>query len=122
MPFVLVVGDGHLDPVVRVVRDPRFDVVAVAIEHAGGDGDVLLEHLARLELHAQVAVGLLVLGDQDDAAGVAVEPVDDARPVVAVQLAEIAAKWNCRALTSVPVQLPLAGCTTMSCGLLMTAR
>ena len=68
----------------------RLDVVAVAVEHARGDGDVLLEDLARLELHAQVAVRLLLLGDEDDAAGVAVEAVDDARPVVAAELAQVA--------------------------------
>ena len=35
---VLVVGDGHLDAVVRVVGDPALDVVAVAVEDAGRDG------------------------------------------------------------------------------------
>ena len=43
-----------------------------------------------LKLVAQVAVGELVLGNEDDAARVAVEPVDDAWPVVAVQTAELA--------------------------------
>ena len=90
MPLVLVVGDRHLDAVVRVVADPALDVVAVAVEHAGGDRDVLLEDLARLELHAQVAVRRFLLGDEDDAAGVAVEAVDDARPVVAAELAQLA--------------------------------
>ena len=69
-----------------MVADAAFDVIAVAVEHAGGDGDVLLEDLALLELHAQVAVRLPFLGDEDDAAGVAVEAMDDAGPVVAVEL------------------------------------
>src|SRR5207248_6597692 len=74
----LVVGDRHLDAVVRVPDDAALDVIAVAVEDAVDQGPVLLEDLAQLELHAQVAVRLLLLGDQDDAAGVAVEAMHDA--------------------------------------------
>src|SRR5438132_2901459 len=34
-------------------------------------------------------MGRFVLGDEDDAAGVTVEPVDDARPILAVELAQL---------------------------------
>ena len=61
------------------MADAALDVIAVAVEHARGDGHVLLEDLAPLELHAQFAVRHLFLGHQDDAAGVAVEAMDDAR-------------------------------------------
>src|SRR5262249_12681112 len=78
---------GHLHAVAAVVADAPLDVIAVAVQHAGGDGHVLLENLAVLEQGAQLAVCRLFLGDKDDAAGVAVETVDDARPVVAVGVA-----------------------------------
>src|ERR1700737_43553 len=70
LAFLLVVGDDHLDAVVRMMADAALDVIAVAVEDALGDRDVFLEDLAGLELHAQGAVGLLFLGDEDDAAGV----------------------------------------------------
>src|SRR5260370_34485724 len=88
--LVLVVEHRHLDAVVRMMADAALDVIAVPIEHPGGNGQVLLEDLAQFELHAQFAVAKLVLGHEDDAAGVAVETVDDARPVIAVQMAEVA--------------------------------
>src|SRR5207253_4644170 len=88
--LVIAVNDGHLDAVGGVVADAALDVIAVAVEHALGDGPVLLEHLARLELVTEVAVRLLFLGHQDDAAGVAVQPMHDARPVVAARAAELA--------------------------------
>src|SRR5690606_2542288 len=86
---LVVVADGHLDAVAGVVGDFPLYVVAVPVEHAGGQGDVLLEDLAEFELQRQLAVGLLLLGDQDGAAGVAVEAVDDAGAVVAVVVAEV---------------------------------
>ena len=55
------------------------DVVGIAAEFADDDGDVFLEDLAGLELHRQFAMGGVVLGDEDHAARVLVEPVDDAR-------------------------------------------
>ncbi len=73
-----------------MVADARLDVIAVAVQHALGDGPILLEHLARLELGAEVAVRVFFLGDEDGAAGVAVEAVDDARPVVAAVVAQLA--------------------------------
>ena len=87
--FVLVVGDGHFDAVVGVVADAAFDVIAVAVEDAGRYSDVLFEDFPHLKLHTEIAVRRVLLGDDDDAAGVAVEPVDDAGPVVAVEVAEL---------------------------------
>src|SRR5467141_2195051 len=86
----LLFRDRHLDAVVRVAGDAALDVVAVAVEHAGRDRLILLEDAPLLELEAEVAVGHLVLGDQDDAAGVAVEAVHDPRAVVAAVFAELA--------------------------------
>jgi hypothetical protein len=70
-------GSDHLLPLPRVVLEPRLDVVAVPPQLAGRQGDILLVDLARLELQRQFPVRHLVLGDQDDAAGVPVKPVDD---------------------------------------------
>ena len=42
--IVLVVGDQHFDPVVRVVLDPSLDVIAVAVQFSGNDGRIFLEH------------------------------------------------------------------------------
>ena len=72
------------------MADAAFDVIAVPVEDAGGDGNVFLEHLAVLELQAQLAVRRFLLGNQNDAAGVAVQAVDDTGAVVAVQVAELA--------------------------------
>src|SRR5437899_2467131 len=85
----LVVGDGHLDAVARMMADPPFDVIAVAVEHAGRDGDVFLEDFAVLELQAHIAMRHLVLGYENDAAGVAVQAVDDAGPVIPAEPAEL---------------------------------
>src|SRR5262249_8929744 len=86
---IVLVGDRHLDAVVRVMGDAALDVIAVAVEHSRRQGDVFLENLALLEQHAQITVRLLLLGYKDDAAGIAVETVDDAGAVVAVDAAEL---------------------------------
>ena len=80
----ILVGDDHAHSVGGVVHDPFFDIVAVAVEHALGDHRVFLEHLAGFKQHGQVAVGVFLLGDQDGARGVAVEPVNDAGAVIAI--------------------------------------
>ena len=57
--------------------DPAFDVIAVAIEDAGRDGRILLEDAAAFEHGREFPVRPLFLGDEDDAARVAIETVDD---------------------------------------------
>ncbi len=61
-----------------VVADRFVDDVAVVVEHAGDDGEVLFFDVTRFELLGQSVVGLVILGDGDDAAGVAIESMDDA--------------------------------------------
>ena len=73
-----------------MMRDPPLDVVAVAIEDALRDRDVLLEDLPGLELHAQLTVRPLFLGDEDRSGRVAVEAMHDARPIFAALLAQLA--------------------------------
>src|SRR5262245_7543344 len=67
-----LIGGDHLDAIVRMVPDAPLDVVAVAVERSLRERDVLLEHLPGLELHAQRAVRLLLLGDEDRAGRIAV--------------------------------------------------
>src|SRR5262249_35676658 len=86
---VLVIENGHLDAVAGMVADAFFDVIAIPVEDAGGEGEILLEDLAALELSAEVAVGGLFLRNEDDAAGVAVEAVDDAGAVIARDVAQM---------------------------------
>ena len=64
---------------------------------------------------------VLLLGDEDDAAGVAVEAMDDAGPVVAVEVAELG-EVETQGVDQRAGPVPLAGCTTMSAGLFTTAR
>ena len=70
----------------------------------------------------ELVVGLVGAGDEDHAAGVAVEAMDDARPQWPAAAAEAGPKWNCKAPASVPDQCPRAGWTTMPGGLLTTTR
>src|SRR5262245_30400367 len=85
--LVSLIVELHLHAVVGMVADTFLDVVAVAVEHARGEGEIFLEDLAALELGAEVAVCGLFLRDQNDAARVAVETVDDARTIFSRSIA-----------------------------------
>src|SRR5207244_11178038 len=85
----LDVGDHHLLALAGMLGNPPFDVIAVAVEHAGGDGLIFFENLAGLELKAQVPVGLFFFSDENDTAGVAVEAVNDAGSIFTSGLAEL---------------------------------
>ena len=61
--------------------DRPFDVVAVALGDARDQGEVLLLDRALLELLGELPVGEVVLGDDQQAGGVAVEAVDDPGPL-----------------------------------------
>ena len=65
------------------------------------EGDVGFAHAAVGEHFAELAVGGVVFGDEDDAAGLLVEAMDDAGAQVAVDCERLL-KWRRRALTSVP--------------------
>src|SRR5438093_843530 len=84
--FVIVIDRHHFDSVVRMPANLTFDVITIPIQLAGRDRQVFLEHLANLELHAHFPVRQLILGDEDDAAGIPVKTVNDAGPMVAVKV------------------------------------
>ena len=71
-----------------VFADRFVDHVAIEIGHADDDRQVFLFHLARFELGGQGIVRLVVLGDDDHAARVAVEAMDDTRARGAAAAAE----------------------------------
>ena len=79
--------------------------------------EIFALHRARLQLAHQVGLRFQRLGDDQQAAGVLVQPMHDAR---ARNGGELRA-WCSRALSSVPSQLPLPGCTTRPAGLLSTS-
>src|SRR5262249_13524868 len=106
--FIIFIEDRHLDAVVRVLADAAFNVVAVAIEHSGGNRRIFLEDLAQLELHAQLAVGELILGDQDNAAGVTIEAENDAWPVFAAGRTEMS-KVKLQSIDESSGPVPLGG-------------
>jgi hypothetical protein len=75
-------------------------------------------HAARLQLPDQIGLRLERLGDDHQATGILVEPMHDARPRHLVEL-----RRECSsALSRVPLQLPLPGCTTRPAGLSRTIR
>ena len=69
--------------------DVRVDDAAVLSDLAPDDGSVLFDGRALLELFAQPAMHLVVFGDDDDAAGVLVEPMHDPRPKLPRDVAEL---------------------------------
>ena len=68
--------------VVEVLADGQVDLAAVLEGMAGDQGVVGLLGLAILELPTEFSVGLRVERHDDDAAGVAIEPMDDPGPGV----------------------------------------
>ena len=117
----VVAADGHLLPLMRVDADRQVDQVAVAIGRPATRAKYSLRIARCWNWGAQKAVGQVVLGHQDHAAGVAVEAVDDAGPGGTAGRAQPPPKWCCKALASVPDQWPRAGWTTIRGGLLITA-
>ena len=83
-------ADRHLLPVHGVAADRRVDLAGGAGGHAEHEGEVLLLDRAPGELPDERAVGLVVLGDHQQARGPLVEPVDDARPEDAAHAGEVA--------------------------------
>ena len=82
---VLGGADGHLLADRRMEPDRPLDVIAVALRGPVDQRQVLLVDLPQLELETQPAMGQLVLDDDEQAGRVAVEPVDDPRPMLAGQ-------------------------------------
>ena len=66
--------------------------VSVSVGDAHDDGQVFFFHLTRFELGGECVVGLVILGDDDDAARFAIKPMDDAgtrRAAAAAERAEV---------------------------------
>ena len=72
-----------------VVADGVVDEIAVAVGAAHDDGQVFFADGSVFELGGEVGVGGVVFGDDDCAAGVAVETVDNAGSCGAAMLAEL---------------------------------
>ena len=63
--------------------DRLLDVITVALGHAVDECQVFFLDAAELELKSQLVMDALVLGDDQEAGRVAIEPVDDSGPVFA---------------------------------------
>src|SRR5690606_5055289 len=78
----LVVADDLFLALAALARgagsDRHVDHVDERLDLAVDDGEVALLDLASFELASELPVGLVALREDDDAAGVPIEPVDDA--------------------------------------------
>ena len=88
-PSVRRAAGGHADAADEVAGDGEVDGGVVFGDVAVDEGDVGFGDLALGEHLAELAVGAVVLGDEDDAAGLLVEAVDDAGAEVAADVGEI---------------------------------
>ena len=71
--------DGHPQPVAGVAPDGRLDAPDLGGHRAADQRQVALVDAARLELRLERDLGGIGAGDHEQAAGVPVETVDDAR-------------------------------------------
>lgn len=81
---------GHAFAVGGVARDRNLDFAGLGARFAADDGAVGFFGAALFELGGEVQVGFVGFGDDDAAAGVHVEAMDDARPRDAGDAAELA--------------------------------
>jgi len=72
-----------------MIADRVIDEIAVAVGAAHHNRQIFFANGAGLELLGQVGVGLVGFGDDNRAARVAVEPVDDAGARGAAELAKL---------------------------------
>ena len=80
---------GHAGAADEVAGNGEIDGGVVFFEVAVEEGDVGLGDLAAGEHLAEFAVGAVVFGDEDEAAGELVEAVDDAGAQVAADVGEL---------------------------------
>jgi len=80
---------GHAGAADEVAGDGKGDGGVVFFDVAVEEGDVGLCDLAAGEHVAEFAVGAVVFGDEDEAAGELVEAVDDAGAEVAADVGEV---------------------------------
>lgn len=71
-------ADLHLLVVLRVDADVCFNVVALKFDNFPSDRPIRFRHLLVFKLTAQPMMLLVVLGDDQHAAGVAIQPMQDA--------------------------------------------
>ena len=81
-------ADRHAADVVAIAADRRVDRAAARGRAAAHERDVLALDLARAHLLAERRVGLVAAREHEQAGGVAVEPVDHARPLLVVAAAQ----------------------------------
>jgi hypothetical protein len=79
---------GHFLPVHRIPANWRLDAPA-GLHDAPDKRDVLLLHFAIVKLARQFLMRRIVFRDDDDARRAAIEPMDDARPQLASNAAQI---------------------------------
>ena len=80
---------GHSGATDEVAADGKVDGDVFASEAAVHEGDVGLLELSRGEHLAELTVGAVVLGDDDDPAGLLVEAMDDAGAKVTADVREV---------------------------------
>ena len=80
---------GHTDAADEVAGDREVDGGVVFFEMAVEESDIGLGDLALGEHLAEFAVGAVVFGDEDEAAGLFVEAMDDAGAEIAADVGEI---------------------------------
>ena len=78
----------HFLPIVRIAADWQIDPAA-RLHHAPHQRDVLLVDLAIVKLPRQRVVRGVILGDDHHARGALVQAVDDPRPELATNSAQI---------------------------------
>jgi hypothetical protein len=71
---------GHAHTLAGIAGNWFFDAAAILLHYAVDQGEISLLHLAIGELFGEAPMRDVVLGYQEDAAGVAVEAVNDAGP------------------------------------------
>ena len=101
-------ADGHFLALIRMRSDRLLDAIAIAIGRGADQRDVLFAHRAAGELAGELQVARVVFGDEDQAAGVAIESVDDPGPLGAADAAELL-KTEGEGGGERPDQWPLAG-------------
>ena len=121
---------GHAGAADEVAGDGEGDGGVVFFEVAVEEGEVGLGDLALGEHLAEFAVGAVVFGDEDEAAGLLVEAMDDAGAEVAADVGEFVEVEEERVDEGAVVagrplpecEVPAPAWTIMPAGLLMTAR
>ena len=73
-------GDGHFPALHRMATDRAGDNARIGTRPAAHDGEIGLLRGALGELPGEGSLGGIRFGDENAAAGVLVQPVDDARP------------------------------------------